>query len=399
MTMGLPKRKNYNRLRRQLKTPYRSSSLVVPQPIKRDKVCFIEYGNDHDEKTGRWLLYVDIISGNCDLVDYVTFRFASSSESHDVYARFPVTLSDGLTVHRFSLRRGSYQFSDRKITISLHGRSGLTKQSRAFKAKAETFRSKAAPFIEPKKNIRSRFLQSPDVDFGVEFEMSCSRGTNRGQIKKYVEGTTKLRLDVFDSYSEGKKQRSNWKLVPDSSLQCSRHDPNCSKFELVSPILNDHNGNGLEQCSKILTAINKATTGLTLNTTMSFHVHINVGNLSFEMIKNVCLNFIKYEKIIDELMPLSRRQNMFCKSNSDDIETLLKYTGSSKKHKAIVDCKVKRYDPIICCCCSVSIYSCLSLPFLPHYQFLRSFLDDLSFPLSLLLSTPIKVLLLISFRT
>ena len=89
-----------------MRTPFwERSSKSVPQPIRRDKKRFWEYGNDYDEQTGRWTIYVDIISGNPDLIDCVGFRFMSLSETYTVYRQFPTIPSDGTTVHRFLLFR------------------------------------------------------------------------------------------------------------------------------------------------------------------------------------------------------------------------------------------------------------------------------------------------------
>jgi hypothetical protein len=308
--------------------PYRKSKKVP----KRRKSCFWEYGNDYDETTGRWTLFVDIISGNADLVDFVGFRFASTGETHNVYSRFPTTLSDGTVAHRFSFRGEFPAF--RKITILLIGRSGKPAQVYSFLAKMEDCRSKSLQFYEARE-LRPHYITAPSIDFGVEFEMSCSRGTDQNDIAKYIKNHADVCVkDSMDDYRGGKEQYNGWKLVPDSSVVCSISSPNCSRFELVSPILNGEDG--LDQCNRVLKAARESGT-ISLNTSMAFHVHVNVENLSLEQLKNVCLNYIKYEEEIDTFMPPSRRdsRNKFCISNRDAI----KQHGNGRKHSAIINCR------------------------------------------------------------
>ena len=332
------------------KAPFRDSSKSVPQPTKRDKLCYWEYGNDYNETTGRWMIYVDIISGNPDLIDCVGFRFSSSKETYTVHGRFPIMLSDGTTVHRLSLF-GQNTFptdNNRKISILLIGKSGRSTQRRVFRAKRKTIRSKSIAFYDSRGgSTRSQYLPALDINFGVEFEMSSSHETDRQQIKDHIESTTHIRVKLCNEWKEFKKQCDAWKIGPDSSLECNRSQPNCNKFELVSPILNavtNNDGNkrrcgGLDDCKTILTSI-KGGSHISLNKSMGTHVHVNVNNLNLEEIKNVCLNFIKYEKEIDTLMPPSRRanRNTHAKSNCDGIEKIYKYHSNGIKHKAIIDC-------------------------------------------------------------
>ena len=320
-----------NRRRTVKAAPYRSSK-VVPQPIKRKRVCFWEYGNDYDETNGKWTLFVDIISGNSDLIDCVEFRFSSTGITHTIHSRFPVTLSDGTVVHRF-LFRGEFP-TFRKITIYVIGRSHKAVTRRGFRAKMKDFRSEPLMFLE-KRKIRPNYVTAPNIDFGVEFEMSCSRGTDQRYIAQYIRVNAGVCVkDSMDDYRGGREQYNGWKLLSDSSVVCSISSPNCSRFELVSPILNGEDGLG--QCNRVLKAAKESGT-ISLNTSMAFHVHVNVGNLSLEQLKNVCLNYVKYEEEIDTFMPPSRRDNRneYCISNRDAI----KQHGNGRKHSAIINCR------------------------------------------------------------
>jgi hypothetical protein len=96
-------------------------------------------------------------------------------------------------------------------------------------------------------------------------------------------------------------------------------------FELVSPILKGEKG--LEKCHKVLEVLNDAT-AISLNISMAMHLHIGVERLSLASLKNICDNFIKYEDVIDTFMPVSRRNNRYCKSNK---AALMKAIGSKKE--------------------------------------------------------------------
>ena len=85
------------------------------------------------------------------------------------------------------------------------------------------------------------------------------------------------------------------------AMEANISDPYCNKFEVVSPILNattntastsndDCGGNGgLDDCKTILCFITEISS-ITLNASMTFHVHVNSGHFNLEQIKNVCLN-------------------------------------------------------------------------------------------------------------
>lgn len=98
-------------------------------------MCFWEYGNDYYEQTGQWTIYVDIISGNPDLIDCVGFRFRLSSETYTMYGQFPTILNNGKTVHRFLLFRNNnntYPMYDQRISILVIKKSGRLTIRRVF---------------------------------------------------------------------------------------------------------------------------------------------------------------------------------------------------------------------------------------------------------------------------
>jgi len=316
--------------------PYRNSSESLPRVKRRrdrNKTCFYEYGNDYDENTGRWTLYLDIIRGNHDLVDYVGFKF-SCGETCTVRNRSPVTLSDGLDVHRFTLVR--LCFPDcKRISVTLCGRGGTRSNTSGFRAEPANVRERSLMFVEWRE-LRPNYVTAPDIKFGIELELSYSEKIDHTIIASYISKYANVPVEVFtNDYQQGKADVHGWKLVYDGSIACSRTSPDCSKFELVSPILKGENG--LDECDRVLDAVKKAGT-ISVNKSMGFHVHVNVADLSLEHKKNVCLNFVKYENEIDKFMPSSRRDysnNIYIKSNRDAINQ----SGNGRKHSAIIDCR------------------------------------------------------------
>lgn len=204
-----------------------------------------------------------------------------------------------------------------------------------FSAKRETYRTRYFGFHEWKP-LRSNYMSIPSVNFGIELEMSCARGTHHQTIADYISQKVNVPTKVaMEDYSEVKKQYHGWKLSRDGSIACSRNAADCSKFELVSPIMNGESG--LNQCKKVLQATSEVCE-LSVNRSMGFHVHVDVNGFGLEHLKNVCLNFIKYEHVFDVFMPPSRRDeanNEYCKSNRDAVP----YSSSGEKHNAVASCK------------------------------------------------------------
>jgi Putative amidoligase enzyme len=152
-----------------------------------------------------------------------------------------------------------------------------------------------------------------DQRFGVELELTSTEQHDTSTIASTVSyrlRNTPMRLVAMDSYGEAKRAGPapphEWRLVPDSSIACSRADPNCNRFELVSPIL--RGGRGLHEIDLVLRALQSALP-LRVNKSMGFHVHVDVSDLSVSHLVNVCQNFCRYEDVMDALQPMSRRTN------------------------------------------------------------------------------------------
>jgi len=127
-------------------------------------------------------------------------------------------------------------------------------------------------------------------------------------------------------------------MVPDSSIVCNRSSPNCNTFELVSPILSG--GSGLNQAGQVLDALKDIN--LQTNKSMGFHVHVDVSTLSLAQLIKVCQNCIKYEAVIDALVPPSRRTGSpecdeYFQSNRDAMHEAGFYTNKMR-HQALEYC-------------------------------------------------------------
>jgi hypothetical protein len=177
--------------------------------------------------------------------------------------------------------------------------------------------SKPVKFHErrPQKSLRPVPL-SLNREFGIELELSTSSNISTRDVAAVIR--TKGGADVVDlmnDYAAARSRDDVWVLMQDGSLACSRHDPDCNKFELKSPILRGQSG--LEEVDRVMQALEEIQSSISVNASMGFHVHINVQRINRYALTNVAQNYIKYEQAMDSFMPPSRRagNNMYCKSN------------------------------------------------------------------------------------
>ena len=160
------------------------------------------------------------------------------------------------------------------------------------------FRSKKHVQDPQSKSVAIR----KDTTYGIELEMSSSAEWGREAIcmdlRKYG-----IAMANIDSYSEGKQTLPCWKLVGDGSIACSMREPNCNRFELVSPILKAEVGIGATtNLLKMMSQYN-----IQLNRSMGFHVHYDVSKFETPDIAKICARFLQFEEAIDLIMPKSRR--------------------------------------------------------------------------------------------
>ena len=211
-------------------------------------------------------------------------------------------------------------------------------------AKFYVFRMKKNVLKHKPKMIQLR----ESTKIGVELEMSCPGYVGLDSIADELTDRSGVRVENMEhyDYAEGKKTTHHWKLIQDGSLACNLSQPDCNKFELVSPILRSEEG--LARTSKILRQLSHVN--VSLNRSMGFHVHLDVSNYSIAELIKICQQYVKYESAIDSMLPLSRRtgsreSNEFFRSNSDvakdqfgkDEEGLLIALGSCKNYHDLAE--------------------------------------------------------------
>jgi len=277
------------------------------------------------DKTGRhlkvhdWTLYVDVVGGDPDLIQHVRFDLHSSFQPNSFTCSSPVNIitPDGSRVSRFSTRQQSYGSSPSPVMVRIlgRGRSMMSvKCTPSLKRGGDKMGKKR--FVENNVGKPFQFVKLDDhTTFGIELELTCSTGTP----VNYVAETIRSRAILPVNYSIGSTRASGsgWNLVYDGSIACNRNSPNCTKFELVSPILSG--GDGLQEVSRVLQSLQELNC-IAVNKSMGFHVHVGVQGYGLSDLIKICQNYIKYEDAIDSFMPKSRRtgskeSNQYCKSN------------------------------------------------------------------------------------
>ncbi|WP_400194047.1 amidoligase family protein [Hymenobacter sp. B81] len=133
---------------------------------------------------------------------------------------------------------------------------------------------------------------TPTRRFGVEIE---AYGPARATLLAELEAQgLEARGEDYNHTT-----RPHWKIVSDGSVRGT------NPFELVSPVLAGLEG--LEQVRNACRALN--TTNAQVNNSCGLHVHIDARDLSIEHLRRVCLNYLRLERTIDQVMPAERRAN------------------------------------------------------------------------------------------
>mmetsp|Transcript_10368 Transcript_10368/g.15401 ORF Transcript_10368/g.15401 Transcript_10368/m.15401 type:complete len:464 (-) Transcript_10368:138-1529(-) len=292
-------------------------------------------------KVHDWTVYLDVIGGDdADIIEFVKFDMNNSTFKPQAFVcTCPIKVldKDGLSVWRFSSRQQTYAQIGPIKTI-IRGRGGTYHA-----VEYELVFSQRGGSLPPYSFIESRRLKDfkPskmwDNKFGIELELTSSAAVTLDDVANGVSSRAGVTVDAL-TYSEGRQTTGTWKLVPDSSIVCSQSQPDCTRFELVSPIL--RGGEGLNTCYKVMEQGLTSVAGVKVNRSMGFHVHINVEDLSLESLIKVCQNFVKYEDAMDSFMPPSRRtgsdeSNQYFRSNKFDIGPNL---SNKQRHEMLAQC-------------------------------------------------------------
>jgi hypothetical protein len=165
-------------------------------------------------------------------------------------------------------------------------------------------------------------------NFGIEIEAyNCTRERlarelNAAGIRVQVEGYN--HTDHAD----------HWKLVTDSSLQGN------DTFELVSPIL--HGEQGIEELEKVCWVLDLCNAKV--NDSCGLHVHMDAAEFDLHTWKNLIITYKRLEKVIDNFMPQSRRDNRYCQNLTSISEATINRASNIGELRAAFD--YNRYHKI-----------------------------------------------------
>jgi hypothetical protein len=317
------------------------------QELPQDQAALDRTGSFY--KTHDWILFVDIEQGNPDIIQHVTFDLGLSFSPRSFTCSCPIQQSkgEGVVHWRFSTRQQTYGTVQAKISIV--GAGGSRTEVIHNITLGRPSQSRRQVFVE-RQPLRplTTLKVDPSQKFGVELELTSPPPEDGTSLEQMASNLTQRlrgrfgRITVIRDYREGRRTTNVWKMAPDSSIVCNRPSPNCTTFELVSPILSG--GNGLNQASQVLDALRSTIPNLQVNKSMGFHVHVDVSGHSLEDLIKVCQNFIKYEHVMDAFLPLSRRTgspecNQYFQSNRQAMRSAGYGTTNNQLHLALKDCQ------------------------------------------------------------
>ena len=293
------------------------------------------------DKTGthrrvhEWTLYVDVPSSDdADLIRKVEFNMPLMTPSKFV-SHCPI--ETGSFGRRFQTTQRTY--GPMSVRIAIIGKGGtVLRRSYQVGLSPVGKRCSSETFVERRPLKPLAPVPIADTEFGIELELSTSSDTSHGDVADLIEAKASVTVkDMTDNSLAAADSRTDiWRLVGDTSITCSSSSPNCNTFEIVSPIL--RGGTGIGEVDRVMRALGKIPS-ININKSMGFHVHVNVESLNLANLKNVCQNFVKYEKAMDKFMPQSRHESNYCRSNRSAFggrKTTNKYI-----HEMIASCTSK----------------------------------------------------------
>lgn len=141
------------------------------------------------------------------------------------------------------------------------------------------------------------------LKFGVEIEFFGI------DVNTTINGLRQSGIEVadFDGYTH--KVINAWKVTTDASVS-SIGTGRLSGLELVSPIL--YEDEGLEELEKVYEVLSDL--GASVNRSCGTHVHFDVSDYTLSDMVNFLNLYYKNQTLINYLVPLSRRDNQFCRS-------------------------------------------------------------------------------------
>jgi Putative amidoligase enzyme len=144
------------------------------------------------------------------------------------------------------------------------------------------------------------------LTFGTEFECFIPQGTTQAMLAAAINARLIAPATcAVEGYNHN--ARPHWKIVTDGSLgDYSRG------VEIVSPILEGEEG--IAQMRLVCEALTDF--GCTVNQSAGFHVHVGARGEGLGFFKKLVRLYQTYERVIDGMMPVSRRasSNTYCRS-------------------------------------------------------------------------------------
>jgi Putative amidoligase enzyme len=296
-------------VKRSNKNPFESSDLKVVVDNTYNRIPQREASLDRTQsfyKIHEFTLFVDVISGDPDMIERVLFDMGPSFQPQVFICTCPIYIRQshtGKLAYRFSTTQTVYGATEATITIRGCGGSKLvvTHQIRLKDLNRfinEGNRSEVYRFEE----FRPMPLRMTKIDenqnFGIELELSSPPWIDRSTIADLMPRNAG-QIFLPDTYSEGRHTHNDgWKIVLDGSIECNRNMPLCNKFEVVSRILKG--GKGLSEIASVIRSLER--TELKVNKSMGFHVHIDVSAYDINQLVKICQNFIKVRNLLLKCM-------------------------------------------------------------------------------------------------
>mmetsp|Transcript_4142 Transcript_4142/g.11296 ORF Transcript_4142/g.11296 Transcript_4142/m.11296 type:complete len:342 (-) Transcript_4142:648-1673(-) len=196
------------------------------------------------KKIHDWSLYVDVVNdSDPDLIQNVEFDLGPTFKPQTFVCSSPIPVArpDNSKAWRFYTRQQSFgNVSKRKANIKINGSGGTILSIPTEIILGQSKKARQRPvhtFVEENGKRALPMLALPKEQlFGIELELTWKGEGAIETVASVLENQATGSIQVH-SYQEGIATSDTWKMVPDSSIQCSPSQPDCKPFELVSPIL------------------------------------------------------------------------------------------------------------------------------------------------------------------
>lgn len=131
--------------------------------------------------------------------------------------------------------------------------------------------------------------------YGVEIEIKTTNGNGDRLTTRQIASAIQQQGIICHAEGYNHNDVNYWKVITDSS---------CG-YEVVSPKLSGTAG--LEEIRKVIAGLDRVDAKV--DRRCGLHVHVDARDLSKKEISKIFLNYAKWEKTFDHLMPNSRRAN------------------------------------------------------------------------------------------